>query len=310
MNPLHRTTAGARTSEDLVPEAHGYGYIASSEVAPAAPSQTVPEAHGYGYVVVSDDNDPASAPAADAVQPADSADPARTVAPARQVQQSPLIEVITDSPAAAAPAEAVVSETMVPETVVSETGASDARDDEAAHPAESDESAEPAESAPVRAVAAEPISVAPAVVLSPLLPNIGTSTMARLLDLTEVPVAGEVPASTARVVVIDATEKGVAAAQAYIEDLKAQGPEPAGSVTSLDGLDGILVIPADSRRIPRTVKLRLKVLSGACPVLMCPWIPALASRICDDAALQKAAATRPVAAALKRLSAQVEDLAG
>lgn len=302
MNPLHRTTAGARTSEDLVPEAHGYGYIASSEAAPAAPSQTVPEAHGYGYVVVSDDNDPASAPAAEAVQPADSAEPARTVAPARQVQQSPLIEVITDSPAATAPAEAEVSKAVVPETV-----ASDARDDEAAHPAESTESAE---SAPVRRVAAEPISVAPAVVLSPLLPNIGTSTMARLLDLTEVPVAGEVPASTARVVVIDATEKGVAAAQAYIEDLKARGPEPVGSVTSLDGLDGILVIPADSRRIPRTVKLRLKVLSGACPVLMCPWIPALASRICDDAALQKAAATRPVAAALKKLAAQVEDLAG
>lgn len=290
MNPLHRTTAGARISEDLVPEAHGYGYIASSEAAPAASSQTVPDAHGYGYVVVSDDADPASAPAAEAVQPADSAEPARTAAPARQVRQSPLVEVITDSPA----------EAVVP----------DARDDEAAHPAESTESAEPAESAPVRAVAAEPISVAPAVVLSPLLPNIGTSTMARLLRVEEVPVAGEVPASTARVVVIDATEKGVAAAQAYIEDLKAQGPEPVGSVTSLDGLDGILVIPADSRRIPRTVKLRLKVLSGACPVLMCPWIPALASRICDDAALQKAAATRPVAAALKKLTAQVEGLAG
>lgn len=292
MNPLHRTTAGARTSEDLVPEAHGYGYIAASEVAPAASSQTVPDAHGYGYVVVSDDDDPASAPAAEVAEPADSAGPARRVAPARQVRQSPLVEVITDSPAAEAPAEAEVSE---------------ARDNEAAHPAESTESAE---SAPVRAASAEPISVAPAVVLSPLLPNIGTSTMARLLDLTEVPVAGEVPASTARVVVIDATEKGVAAAQAYIEDLKAQSPEPVGSVTSLDGLDGILVIPADSRRIPRTVKLRLKVLSGACPVLMCPWIPALASRICDDAALEKAAATRPVAAALKRLSAQVEDLAG
>lgn len=303
MNPLHqRTTGGAPAVSELVPEAHGYGYIAASEAAPAAPSQTVPDAHGYGYVVVSDDDDPASAPAAEAVQSADSAEPACTVAPARQVQQSPLIEVITDSPAATAPAEAEAPETMVPET-----GASDARDDEAAHPAESTESAE---SAPVRAASAEPISVAPAVVLSPLLPNIGTSTMARLLDLTEVPVAGEVPASTARVVVIDATEKGVAAAQAYIEDLKAQGPEPVGSVTSLDGLDGILVIPADSRRIPRTVKLRLKVLSGACPVLMCPWIPALASRICDDAALQKAAATRPVAAALKKLSAQVEDLAG
>lgn len=281
MNPLHRTTAGARTSEDLVPEAHGYGYIASSEAAPAAPSQTVPEAHGYGYVVVSDDDDPASAPAAEAVQPADSAEPARTVAPARQVQQSPLVEFITDTPAAASA--------------------------ESAEPADS---AELAESAPVRSVAAEPISVAPAVVLSPLLPNIGTSTMARLLDLTEVPVAGEVPASTARVVVIDASEKGIAAAQAYIENLKARGPEPVGSVTSLDGLDGILVIPADSRRIPRTVKLRLKVLSGACPVLMCPWIPALASRICDDAALQKAAATRPVAAALKKLDKQVEDLAG
>lgn len=272
MNPLHRTTAGARTSEDLVPEAHGYGYIASSEAVPAAPSQTVPEAHGYGYVVVSDDDDPASAPAAD------SAEPARTVAPARQVQQSPLVEFVTDTPAVAS--------------------------------TESAEPAELAESAPVRSVAAEPISVAPAVVLSPLLPNIGASTMSRLLRVEEVPLSEQVPASTARVVVIDATEKGVAAAQAYIEDLKAQGPDHVGSVTSLDGLDGILVIPADSRRIPRTVKLRLKVLSGACPVLMCPWIPALASRICDDAALQKAAATRPVAAALKKLAAQVEDLAG
>jgi hypothetical protein len=264
MNPLHRTTAGARTSEDLVPEAHGYGYIASSEAAPAAPSQTVPEAHGYGYVVVSDD-----APAAEVAEP---------VSAAPATVQSPLIEFVTDTPAAAS--------------------------------AESAEPAELAESVPVRSGAAEPISVAPAVVLSPLLPNIGTSTMSRLLRVEEVPLSEQVPASTARVVVIDATEKGIAAAQAYIEDLKAQGPERVGSVTSLDGLDGILVIPADSRRIPRTVKLRLKVLSGAHPVLVCPWIPALASRICDDAALQKAAATRPVAAALKKLAAQVEDLAG
>ena len=69
MNPLHhRSTAGARTSEDLVPEAHGYGYIASSEAAPAAPSQTVPDAHGYGYVVVSDD-----APAAEVAEPVSAA---------------------------------------------------------------------------------------------------------------------------------------------------------------------------------------------------------------------------------------------
>ncbi len=295
MNPLHRTTAGARTSEDLVPEAHGYGYIASSEAAPAASSQTVPEAHGYGYVVVSDDNDPA--PAAEAVPPTDSAEPARTVAPARQVQQSPLIEVIIDSPAAAAPAEAVVPE----------TGPSDAREDETAHSAESTESAE---SAPVRATSAEPISMAPAVVLSPLLPNIGTSTMARLLGLTEVPVAGEVPASTARVVVIDASEKGIAAVTAHIEELAARGSRAPGSITEVSGLNGIMVIPTGRGRLPRSVRLRLKVLSGAHPVLVCPWIPALASRICDDAALQKAAATRPVAAALKKLSAQVEDLAG
>ena len=277
MNPLHqRTTGGAPAVSELVPEAHGYGYIAASEVAPAAPSQTVPEAHGYGYVVVSDDDDPASAPAAEAVQPA------RTVAPARQVQQSPLVEFITDSPAATAPAEAT----------------------------ESAEPAELAESVPVRSVAAEPISVAPAVVLSPLLPNIGTSTMSRLLRVEEVPLSEQVPASTARVVVIDATEKGIAAVTAHIEELAARTPRAPGSITEVSGLDGILVIPADSRRIPRTVKLRLKVLSGAHPVLVCPWIPALASRICDDAALQKAAATRPVAAALKRLSAQVEGLAG
>ena len=281
MNPLHRTTAGARTSEDLVPEAHGYGYIASSEAAPAAPSQTVPEAHGYGYVVVSDDDDPVSAPAAEVAEPADSAEPACTVAPARQVQQSPLIEFVTDTPAVAS-----------------------------ADSADSADPAELAESVPVRSVAAEPISVAPAVVLSPLLPNIGTSTMARLLRVEEVPLSEQVPASTARVVVIDATEKGVAAVTAHIEELAARGSRAPGSITEVSGLDGILVIPADSRRIPRTVKLRLKVLSGAHPVLVCPWIPALASRICDDAALQKAAATRPVAAALKRLTAQVEDLAG
>lgn len=260
MNPLHRTTAGARTSEDLVPEAHGYGYIASSEAAPAASSQTVPDAHGYGYVVVSDD-----APAAEVAEPV-------SAAPAQS--QHPLIDFVTDTSA------------------------------------ESAEAAEAAESAPVRAAAAEPVSVAPAVVLSPLLPNIGTSTMARLLDLTEVPLSEQVPASTARVVVIDATEKGIAAVTAHIEELAARGSRAPGSITEVSGLDGILVIPADSRRIPRTVKLRLKVLSGAHPVLVCPWVPALAGRICDDAALQKAAATRPVAAALKRLVAQVEDLAG
>lgn len=278
MNPLHRTMAGARTSEDLVPEAHGYGYIASSEVAPAAPSQTVPEAHGYGYVVVSDDDDPSSAPAAEAVQPADSAEPARTVAPARQVQQSPLVEFVTDTPAVAS--------------------------------TESAEPAELAESVPVRSVAAEPISVAPAVVLSPLLPNIGTSTMSRLLRVEEVPLSEQVPASTARVVVIDASEKGIAAVTAHIEELAARGSRAPGSITEVSGLNGIMVIPTGRGRLPRSVRLRLKVLSGAHPVLVCPWIPALASRICDDAALEKAAATRPVAAALKRLTAQVEDLAG
>lgn len=272
MNPLHRTTAGARTSEDLVPEAHGYGYIASSEAAPAAPSQTVPDAYGYGYVVVSDDDDSASAPAAEVAEP---------VSAAPATVQSPLIEFVTDTPAVASA--------------------------ESAEPAES---AELAESAPVRSVAAEPISVAPAVVLSPLLPNIGTSTMARLLDLTEVPLSEQVPASTARVVVIDASEKGIAAVTAHIEELAARGSRAPGSITEVSGLNGIMVIPTGRGRLPRSVRLRLKVLSGAHPVLVCPWIPALASRICDDAALQKAAATRPVAAALKKLAAQVEDLAG
>ena len=260
MNPLHRTTGGAPAASELVPEAHGYGYIASSEAAPAASSQTVPEAHGYGYVVVSDD-----APAAEVAEPV-------SAAPAQS--QHPLIEFVTDTSA------------------------------------ESAEAAEAAESAPVRAVAAEPVSVAPAVVLTPLLPNIGTSTMARLLRVEEVPVAGEVPASTARVVVIDASEKGIAAVTAHIEELAARGSRAPGSITEVSGLDGIMVIPTGRGRLPRSVRLRLKVLSGAHPVLVCPWIPALASRICDDAALQKAAATRPVAAALKRLAAQVEDLAG
>lgn len=153
-------------------------------------------------------------------------------------------------------------------------------------------------------------SATASVVLSPLLPNIGTSTMARLLHLPEVPVSQDIPDDAVRLLVVEASEKGMAAVFSHIDRLRAQLPEAPGSVTSLESIGGILVIPADGKRIPRTVKLKLKVLSGAHPVLMCPWIPALASRLCDDEALAKAAEARPVAAALKKLTAQIEAAAG
>ena len=228
MNPLHqRTTGGAPATSELVPEAHGYGFIAASE-APAhvqsAPPKVTPPAQ----------------------QPAEPVEP--------------LIEFITDSPAEANEA--------------------------------------PAESATA------------SVILSPLLPNIGTSTMARLLHLPEVPVSQDIPDDAVRLLVVEASEKGMAAVFSHIDRLRAQLPEAPGSVTSLESIGGILVIPTDGKRIPRTVKLKLKVLSGAHPVLMCPWIPALASRLCDDEALAKAAEARPVAAALKKLTAQIEALPG
>ena len=222
MNPLHqqRTTGGAPAASELVPEAHGYGFIAASE-APAhvqsAPPKVTPPAQ----------------------QPAE---PERAAAPAEPVE--PLIEFITDTPAEATEA--------------------------------------PAES-----------SATASVVLSPLLPNIGTSTMARLLHLPEVPVNQDIPDDAVRLLVVEASEKGMAAIFSHIDHLRAQLPEAPGSVTSLESIGGILVIPADSKRTPRTVKLKLKVLSGAHPVLMCPWIPALASRLCDDEALAKAAEARP-----------------
>lgn len=239
MNPLHqqRTTGGAPAASELVPEAHGYGFIAASE-APAhvqsAPPKVTPPAQ----------------------QPAE---PERAAAPAEPVE--PLIEFITDTPAEATEA--------------------------------------PAES-----------SATASVVLSPLLPNIGTSTMARLLHLPEVPVNQDIPDDAVRLLVVEASEKGMAAVFSHIDRLRAQLPEAPGSVTSLESIGGILVIPADSKRTPRTVKLKLKVLSGAHPVLMCPWIPALASRLCDDEALAKVAEARPVAAALKKLTAQIEALPG
>ena len=146
--------------------------------------------------------------------------------------------------------------------------------------------------------------------LSPLLPNIGTSTMSRLLHLPEVPVSQDIPDDAVRLLVVEASEKGMAAVFSHIDRLRAQLPEEHGSVTALESIGGILVIPADSKRTPRTVKLKLKVLSGAHPVLMCPWIPTLASRLCDDAALEQIAASKPVASAMKKLNAQMEALTG
>lgn len=235
MNPLHqRTTGGAPAASELVPEAHGYGFIAASEVTANVQSAT-PKV---------------TPPAQQTPEPAPAAASSESV-------EKPLIEFITPEPT-------------------------------------------PLETEPATA----------SVVLSPLLPNIGTSTMARLLHLPEVPVSQDIPDDAVRLLVVEASEKGMAAVFSHIDRLRAQLPETPGSVTSLESIGGILVIPADSKRTPRTVKLRLKVLSGAHPVMMCPWIPALASRLCDDEALAKAAEARPVAAALKKLTAQIEGLAG
>lgn len=238
MNPLHQqhTTGGAPAASELVPEAHGYGFIAASEApghVQSAPPKVTPPSQ----------QTPEPAPAAASSESAE--------------VEKPLIEFITPEPA-------------------------------------------PLETEPATAP----------VVLSPLLPNIGTSTMARLLHLPEVTVSQDVPDDAVRLLVVEASEKGMAAVFSHIDRLRAQLPETPGSVTSLESIGGILVIPADSKRTPRTVKLRLKVLSGAHPVLMCPWIPALASRLCDDEALAKVAEARPVAAALKKLTAQIEALPG
>ena len=246
MNPLHqqRTTGGAPAASELVPEAHGYGFIAASE-APAhvqSPASNVQSA-----------TPKVTPPAQQTPEPVPAAASSESV-------EKPLIEFITDSPAETTEA--------------------------------------PAESATA------------SVVLSPLLPNIGTSTMARLLHLPEVPVSQDIPDDAVRLLVVEASEKGMAAVFSHIDRLRAQLPEAPGSVTSLESIGGILVIPADRQRTPRPVKLKLKVLSGAHPVLMCPWIPALASRLCDDEALAKVAEARPVASALKKLTAQIEALLG
>lgn len=242
MNPLHqRTTGGAPATSELVPEAHGYGFIAASE-APAHVQSEAPNVQSATPKV--------APPAQQTPEPAPAAASSESV-------EKPLIEFITPEPA-------------------------------------------PLEMEPATA----------SVVLSPLLPNIGTSTMSRLLHLPEVPVSQDIPDDAVRLLVVEASEKGMAAVFSHIDRLRAQLPEAPGSVTSLESIGGILVIPADSKRPPRPVKLKLKVLAGAHPVLMCPWIPALASRLCDDEALAKAAEARPVAAALKKLTAQIEALSG
>lgn len=246
MNPLHqRTTGGAPAASELVPEAHGYGFIAASE-APAHVQSPASNVQGT--------TPKATPPAQQTPEPA----PAEVSPESVEVEKpQPLIEFITPEP-------------------------------------------EPLETEPATA----------SVVLSPLLPNIGTSTMARLLHLPEVPVNQDIPDDAVRLLVVEASEKGMAAVFSHIDRLRTQLPEAPGSVTSLESIGGILVIPADRQRTPRPVKLKLKVLSGAHPVLMCPWIPALASRLCDDEALAKAAEARPVAAALKKLTAQIEGLSG
>ena len=236
MNPLTGTPAQPSTAEGLVPSPNGYGYVAPSEAPMVRPAVSSP-------------------PAPDK--------PPQAPSKASETHSEPLIEFITDEPAA---------------------------------------ESEPA------ALETEPATAQ--LFLSPLLPNIGTSTMARLLHLPETPLTAGIPDNAGRIVVIDASEKGIAAVTAHIENLKAHTPHSSGSVTHVPGLDGIMVIPTGRGRLPRSVRLRLKILSGAHPVLMCPWVPALAGRLCDDAALEQIAASKPVASAMKKLNAQMEALTG
>lgn len=236
MNPLTGTPAQPSTAEGLVPSPNGYGYVAPSEAPMVRPAVSTP-------------------PAPDK--------PPQAPSKAPETHSEPLIEFITDEPAAESESAAL-----------------------------------------------EPEPATAQLFLSPLLPNIGTSTMARLLHLSETPLTEELPDTAKRLVVIDASEKGIAAVTAHIEDLKAHTPHSPGSVTHVPGLDGIMVIPTGRGRLPRSVRLRLKILSGAHPVLMCPWVPALAGRLCDDAALEQIAASKPVASAMKKLNAQMEALTG
>lgn len=122
------------------------------------------------------------------------------------------------------------------------------------------------------------------------------------------PLTAGIPDNAGRIVVIDASEKGIAAVTAHIEELAARTSHAPGSITEVSGLNGIMVIPTGRGRLPRSVRLRLKILSGAHPVLMCPWVPALAGRLCDDAALEQIAASKLVASAVKKLNAQMEAL--
>ena len=169
MNPLHqRTTGGAPAASELVPEAHGYGFIAASEATANVQSEA-PKVQSATPKV--------TPPAQQAAEPA----PAE-VSP--ESVETPLIEFITDSPAEANEA--------------------------------------PAESATA------------SVILSPLLPNIGTSTMARLLHLPEVPVSQDIPDDAVRLLVVEASEKGMAAVFSHIDRLRAQLPEAPGSVTALE----------------------------------------------------------------------------
>lgn len=93
MNPLHqRTTGGAPAASELVPEAHGYGFIAASEVTANVQSAT-PKV---------------TPPAQQTPEPA----PAE-VSP--ESVETPLIEFITDTPAEAneAPAESATASVIL-----------------------------------------------------------------------------------------------------------------------------------------------------------------------------------------------------
>lgn len=86
MNPLHqRTTGGAPATSELVPEAHGYGFIAASE-APTHAQSPAPNVQSAPPKV--------TLPAQQAPEPA----PAAASSESAEVEK-PLIEFITPEPA-------------------------------------------------------------------------------------------------------------------------------------------------------------------------------------------------------------------
>lgn len=120
-------------------------------------------------------------------------------------------------------------------------------------------------------------------------PVSGASTWAELLDLEE----GDTNPSTDRVVLLVArtTETSLAAALELIGRWQDGGPVIAG----------ILVVPDAPGHPARVVQHRMRVLSGAHPVIPVPWVPGLRGvHLSEDLTNSK-----PVAKAVQKITAAI-----